>query len=230
MHNWGAVFEDLLGVVPQDNKLIGGRILLSWLKDTFSHIPDDEEREEVLQRYARAYLLFLLGCTIFVDATDNKVHACYLLLLRDLDEVGLYSWGSAALAHLYRALSRGCLINQRETAGFFSLLQTIPIEVEQINRGNRRGRQKVNWAVLHKDYIDRWNARLDHIHIYPQSITSSKYMEWYWERTVRYLTPPIPPCPVLMRYHPRGYAAEVMGTAMMSINQVLNEGLSLYPG
>ncbi|KAK1258301.1 hypothetical protein QJS04_geneDACA010445 [Acorus gramineus] len=184
------------------------------------------------------------------------------------DEAGRYSWGSAALAHLYRALSRGCLINQRETAGFFSLLQiwswerlhvgrpslpsikfglgdrplgarwavkkhfdespshvlmycraqldyqhetqilwmpyvdryqevpptcmanfnlwtvrvplicfdivemhypdrvvgqfgceqTIPVDVERINRGNRSGRQKVNWVVLHKDYIDRWNA------------------------------------------------------------------------
>ncbi|KAK1298312.1 hypothetical protein QJS10_CPB14g00934 [Acorus calamus] len=33
-----------------------------------------------------------------------------------------------------------------------------------------------------------------------------------------------------MRYNPNEYIAEVMSGAMMSVNHVLNEGFSLYPG
>ncbi|KAK1273866.1 hypothetical protein QJS04_geneDACA021903 [Acorus gramineus] len=58
----------------------------------------------------------------------NKIHACYLYLLRDLDDAGRYSWGAAALAHLYRALYKGSVLGERTSAGshgFYSLLQVI---------------------------------------------------------------------------------------------------------
>ncbi|KAK1271860.1 hypothetical protein QJS04_geneDACA014706 [Acorus gramineus] len=58
----------------------------------------------------------------------NKIHACYLHLFRDFEDAGRYSWGAAALAHLYRALYRGSVLGERMSAGshgFYSLLQVI---------------------------------------------------------------------------------------------------------
>ncbi|KAK1257617.1 hypothetical protein QJS04_geneDACA002452 [Acorus gramineus] len=111
--DWGHVCEDLLGVGPLAEKIKGGRIYLSWLKETFSIVPDIDLDDDILQQYARAYILFVLGSTIFADGTGNKIHACYLYLLRDLDDAGRYSWGAAALAHLYRALYKGSVLGER---------------------------------------------------------------------------------------------------------------------
>ncbi|KAK1257241.1 hypothetical protein QJS04_geneDACA023463 [Acorus gramineus] len=100
--DWASVCEELLGV-----------IFLSWLKETFSIVPDVELDDDILQQYARAYILFVLGSTIFADGTGNKIHACYLHLFRDFEDAGRYSWGAAALAHLYRALYRGSVLGER---------------------------------------------------------------------------------------------------------------------
>ncbi|KAK1258124.1 hypothetical protein QJS04_geneDACA021090 [Acorus gramineus] len=126
--DWGSVCEELLGVVPSTGKLTRGRILLSWLRENFSIMPDVKMDEVIIQQYARAYFMFVLGCTIFTDGTGNKIHGCWLYLLRDFNEAGRYSWGSAVLAHLYRALYEGSVIGQRTSAGsagFFALLQVV---------------------------------------------------------------------------------------------------------
>ncbi|KAK1258772.1 hypothetical protein QJS04_geneDACA018713 [Acorus gramineus] len=126
--DWASVCEELLGVGPPADKIKGGRIFLSWLKETFSIVPDVELDDDILQQYARAYILFVLGSTIFADGTGNKIHACYLHLFRDFEDAGRYSWGAAALAHLYRALYRGSVLGERMSAGshgFYSLLQVI---------------------------------------------------------------------------------------------------------
>ncbi|KAK9125874.1 hypothetical protein Scep_014720 [Stephania cephalantha] len=54
---------------------------------------------------ARAYLLYLLSCTMFADKSGSRVSIALLKLLEDLDDVGKYAWGAAALAYLYRHLS-----------------------------------------------------------------------------------------------------------------------------
>ena len=38
------------------------------------------------------------------DSLGSKVHLMYLLLLADLNNVKIYSWGSTVLASLYHAL------------------------------------------------------------------------------------------------------------------------------
>ncbi|ERN16554.1 hypothetical protein AMTR_s00031p00166630 [Amborella trichopoda] len=43
---------------------------------------------------------------IFVDASQGSTLTSYLQLFLDLDEVGKYTWGAAALAFLYRSLSK----------------------------------------------------------------------------------------------------------------------------
>ncbi|KAL4276557.1 hypothetical protein AHAS_Ahas20G0219100 [Arachis hypogaea] len=44
--------------------------------------------------------------TLFTDKLTAYAHAKYLPLLRDFEQIHTYCWGSACLAHLYRALCR----------------------------------------------------------------------------------------------------------------------------
>lgn len=69
----------------------------------FSKCPEDAPIETV-ERYTRAYLLYLVGSTIFSTTTGNKVPIMYLPLLESFDEAGKFAWGAAALAFLYRLL------------------------------------------------------------------------------------------------------------------------------
>lgn len=52
----------------------------------------------------KACLLFLLGCTLFVDKSFMRVSIVNLKFLENLWEVQDYAWGAATLAHLYRQL------------------------------------------------------------------------------------------------------------------------------
>ncbi|KAK5812678.1 hypothetical protein PVK06_028116 [Gossypium arboreum] len=56
--DWGVVCYELLGVIP-DN-INGGRIEIRWLRDTFPE-PDNDSTELEKIRYARAYILEIIG-------------------------------------------------------------------------------------------------------------------------------------------------------------------------
>ncbi|KAM7252365.1 hypothetical protein ACFE04_024248 [Oxalis oulophora] len=54
---------------------------------------------------ARATLLIIIGSVIAPGPTENYVHIKHLLVVQNLDEVHLYSWGAAYLASMHEALS-----------------------------------------------------------------------------------------------------------------------------
>ena len=56
------------------------------------------------ERAARAFLLRLVGMTIFSNKTNNRVEVAYLHCFQDLKKVGEYAWGAATLAFLYEHL------------------------------------------------------------------------------------------------------------------------------
>lgn len=115
-----TVCENLLGKVPED--LNGGMLKLTWLKDCFSKCPEDASIE-TLERHTRAYLLYLVGSTIFSTTTGNKVSVMYLPLFENFDEAGKFAWGAAALAFLFRALGNASLKSQSTISGSLTLLQ-----------------------------------------------------------------------------------------------------------
>ncbi|KAH1205043.1 Protein MAIN-LIKE 1 [Glycine max] len=49
---------------------------------------------------ARAYLLHLLGCTLFAKKSATHVHMVFLDALCDVTQSGGYAWGAAALVHM----------------------------------------------------------------------------------------------------------------------------------
>ncbi|XP_012828547.1 PREDICTED: serine/threonine-protein phosphatase 7 long form homolog [Erythranthe guttata] len=71
----------------------------------------------------RAYLLYLLGCTIFVDKTGSLVSIEWLQFLENVDTIGEYAWGTACLCFLYRALSKASKATTAQLNGYLTLFQ-----------------------------------------------------------------------------------------------------------
>ena len=56
------------------------------------------------ERAARAFLLRLVGMTIFANKTNNRVEVASLHYFQYLKKVGECAWGASALAFLYEHL------------------------------------------------------------------------------------------------------------------------------
>ncbi|KAL5555078.1 hypothetical protein UlMin_037314 [Ulmus minor] len=135
---WDDLCEELLGLRPDRNALHGSALKLSWLRANFQH-PPSEADEPTLQRYARAYVLGLMGGVLFTDKSGADVQLIFLPLLRDFACVNQFSWGSAVLAHLYRELCRATKMGANEIAGPLVLLQLWAWERLCIGRPERFG-------------------------------------------------------------------------------------------
>ena len=90
----------------------GGVVRLSWIKQMCSDvIPQLSARW--IECVARGYLLYLLGCTLFVEKSTTRVPIFYLELLMDVEHIRHYAWGAAALVYLYRQLGQATRIDVR---------------------------------------------------------------------------------------------------------------------
>ncbi|KAG9447242.1 hypothetical protein H6P81_013370 [Aristolochia fimbriata] len=285
------------------------RLSLSWLRGQFSFCPDDAT-ELVIQQHARAYLLHLVGATIFSDGSARGVHTAYLTLFEDFEEAGRYSWGAATLAFLYRELAKACHTGVIGIAGCLTLMQlwawerlhtgrptllqelelqggplgsrwnvrrtnatnlggnlllyrteldhqlsyqvnrqphvpgfscgvyplsalkvTPPEDVEHVTRISRKGRAGEDWALYHRDYVARWEARAEYVITGSRAHTPrhapSAYMRWYLGVTRRYIAPP--PTEPAMVYHPRGYTEEALLGCVRNVVERVNHRAALYP-
>nr|XP_043629502.1 protein MAIN-LIKE 2 isoform X2 [Erigeron canadensis] len=117
-----AVCMQFLGRTPDSRSTSGGMVKLSWLKESFSRCPENAPLDEV-ECHTRAYLLYLVGSTIFSTTTGNKVPVMYLPLFGNFEQAGRYAWGAAALSFLYRALGNASLRSQCTISGCLTLLQ-----------------------------------------------------------------------------------------------------------
>lgn len=135
---WDDICEELLGVRPDRSVLHGSALKLSWLRANFQQPPPDAD-DLTLQRYARAYILGLMGGVLFTDKSGADVQLIFLPLLRDFAYTEQLSWGSAVLAHLYRELCRASKVGANEIAGPLLLLQLWAWERLYIGRPERLG-------------------------------------------------------------------------------------------
>ncbi|QHO10853.1 uncharacterized protein DS421_15g493150 [Arachis hypogaea] len=95
-------------------------IKLGWVRRIRDADPLDTE--ESIRRYVRCQIFCLLRSTLFTDKSTAYAHAKYLPLLRDFERIHTYSWGTACLAHLYRALCRASRYDTKEMDGPLNLL------------------------------------------------------------------------------------------------------------
>lgn len=133
---WGDLCEELLGVRPDHTVLHGSSLKLNWLRTRFLRPPPDAD-DITLEQYARAYILGLIGSTLFADKSGADVQLIFLPLLKNFADIPLFSWGSAVLAHLYRELCRACRKGANEIAGPLILLQLWAWERLSIGRPER---------------------------------------------------------------------------------------------
>ncbi|KAG8481738.1 hypothetical protein CXB51_026633 [Gossypium anomalum] len=81
--DWGVVYYELLGAIL--DKINGGRIEMGWLRDTFPE-PDNESTELERIRHAWAYILKMIGATLYREMcgvtrpNKAKIGGCLSLL------------------------------------------------------------------------------------------------------------------------------------------------------
>lgn len=103
---WRERVEEYLGVLPDGGKTNG--VSFVWLRHHFGEPPAADADDLTVERAARAYVLYVFGSTLFPDGTGDNASWMWLPLFSDWDQAGQYSWGSAALAFLYRQLCEAC--------------------------------------------------------------------------------------------------------------------------
>ncbi|XP_010519612.1 PREDICTED: serine/threonine-protein phosphatase 7 long form homolog [Tarenaya hassleriana] len=115
------VCKRLLGKSPR-GELSGNRVTAKWLKENFSECPKGASMKE-LEYHTRAYLVYLVGSTIFATTDPSKISVDYLLFFEDFEKAGKYAWGAAALAFLYRQIGNASQRSQSIIGGCLTLLQ-----------------------------------------------------------------------------------------------------------
>ncbi|XP_006576050.1 protein MAIN-LIKE 2-like [Glycine max] len=97
----------------------GHHVRLGWLRDFYQS--QCRTRRWVVA--ARTYLLHLVGCTIFANKSSTHVHVVHLEAFRDLAQTGGFTWGAAALVHMYNHLNDASQASTRQLGGYITLLQ-----------------------------------------------------------------------------------------------------------
>ncbi|KAL9671591.1 hypothetical protein QQ045_009161 [Rhodiola kirilowii] len=79
----------------------------TWFRDHMQTVPADATELDI-QRYARAYILLMLGSSLLPDSSGSEISLYYLPLRADLDSLSCYSWGATVSAYIYRSLCITC--------------------------------------------------------------------------------------------------------------------------
>jgi hypothetical protein len=90
----------------------------------------DQEGEMVnheIRRYRdqciRAFLLYVVSCTIFSNKSTNWCDVVYLQFFQDLTTVREWNWGAAALVYIQKNLNDGSAAKVKQMSGYLSFLQ-----------------------------------------------------------------------------------------------------------
>ncbi|XP_057745282.1 protein MAIN-LIKE 1-like [Arachis stenosperma] len=116
-------FRELFGELPPQNKVKQMTVCYTWFHERFRVLPANAT-DDIVRIYVRAYIMMLLSSQLFADKNANRIHLRWLPYVASLEDLGRYSWGSAALAWLYRCLCRGTNRNVVNLAGPLQLLQS----------------------------------------------------------------------------------------------------------
>ena len=119
-----ADFQELLGL-SRDELLVKPRAV--WENGAVA-VTTIYERCKLLDRVPdvqfMAFFVTLFGSTLFVDKSGNRLlPSCILELKKSTDDLDRYSWGSAALAFLYRQLGIASRVECKAIGGCLTLLQ-----------------------------------------------------------------------------------------------------------
>ena len=107
---WRAQMQALIGMAPEapvedeakKKYRIPSGASYQWIVDNFAtcHVGADED---VIKTYARVYVWYVISRTLFADSGGTTAQWMWLKALTVFDSN--WSWGSAALAYLYREVT-----------------------------------------------------------------------------------------------------------------------------
>ena len=130
--DWPALCRELLGHHPLDpiphphenmSILAGARIRVSWLKEQFRGPLPANATDKVVQQHAHYHILVWLGSILFMDKSADRVSVMPLQFLNLISDAKKYSWGSGALAWLYRHLCKALETKAKQFGGALMLVQ-----------------------------------------------------------------------------------------------------------
>ncbi|CAL1384101.1 unnamed protein product [Linum trigynum] len=117
----------LITDLPINGEAIIGSLkkpLAGWGAFILAHLGIEVPTEEQVERYARVYLIGLVGRVLFPNKSNRYMHCMWLpLLLGDRDDMGRKSWGSACLATLYAELCKCTDPNTKQPGGAMFIVQ-----------------------------------------------------------------------------------------------------------
>ncbi|KAK1693242.1 hypothetical protein QYE76_009939 [Lolium multiflorum] len=106
---WRQQMEALIGRAPplpaQPKERAPAGASFSWIRTNFGQCPEGAN-EDTLRTYTKVYLWYMISRTLFPDSGGKLAHWCWLKALTVLEH--RWSWGTAALAYLYRQLDEAC--------------------------------------------------------------------------------------------------------------------------
>ncbi|KAL5726059.1 protein-serine/threonine phosphatase [Ranunculus cassubicifolius] len=118
--------SELFGMEERDasTSVNEGHVLLTWLRDNYKDsLKEDETDDEEINWHVRAYLLCVLGETIFSDKSGAKVSLTWLKDLSDVAGIHKKAWGLAALVYLYKQLGIASRSHVQQICGYMQLIE-----------------------------------------------------------------------------------------------------------
>ncbi|KAL5159171.1 Serine/threonine-protein phosphatase 7 long form [Glycine soja] len=188
--DWADLCEELLGVRPQEDEIRGSVVKLSWLAHHFAQINNDDDEEQV-RRFARAWILRFIGGVLFVDKSSNKVSLRYLQFLRDFEECGRYAWGAAVLGFLYREMCNATDYKTKSIGGMCILLQMWAWERCPTLAPKRTPSQVENTPLGHR-WLRRGNQHIgnDDVRVFRRKLDIMKRHEGEVAEALQYMVSP----------------------------------------
>ncbi|GMP46907.1 hypothetical protein CsSME_00014880 [Camellia sinensis var. sinensis] len=120
MDEWNAAQLYLLSTQPPLAQ--AGFVRYSWFESHFRIQPalaeEAQMTSEEVDQYARGFIMFLFGTTLFADRA-NTVPLCLLSALVDVRRIRRYDWGGAGLATLYGYMSSSSRLSGQLLGGYW---------------------------------------------------------------------------------------------------------------
>ncbi|KAH1254510.1 Protein MAIN-LIKE 2 [Glycine max] len=113
----------ITGALHSFESLVTSDAVALLMRIQLRHVRQSRCRARQWVAAARTCLLHLVGCTLFANKSATHVHVVHLQAFRDLGLAEAFSWGAAALVHLYDQFNEASQAPPRQMAGYISLLQ-----------------------------------------------------------------------------------------------------------
>ncbi|KAK1604366.1 hypothetical protein QYE76_028039 [Lolium multiflorum] len=123
---WREQMANLIGMAPpapaNPKERAPAGAPFAWIRTNFGELLPEGAERDTIRTYTRVYLWYMLSRTLFADSGGKLAHWCWLKALTVLER--RWSWGTAALAYLYRqygfplnkrhrGYAKSCLYNKR---------------------------------------------------------------------------------------------------------------------